>query len=225
MNAIKDKTFVLCIPGRHFSGEFMLNLVELIAFISKNGGKFKLSVQYLPIVNVARCKCLGADVGRGKNQKPFNGMYYDYILWIDSDIVFNENAFVKLLAMDKDIACGWYAQPSNSQDGSLMTPVVENANEEYFQKHMTYKFLSVKDLYKKKKPFKIDHNGFGWVLIKQGVFEAINYPWFAPRMQFVGAMQDLCSEDVAFCKDAQAAGYEIWLDPSCRVGHEKTLVI
>ena len=25
--------------------------------------------------------------------------------------------------------------------------------------------------------------GFGWVLIKKGVFETLPYPWFAPKMQ------------------------------------------
>jgi hypothetical protein len=38
-------------------------------------------------------------------------------------------------------------------------------------------------------------------------------------------VQDLCSEDVAFCLDAKNAGFEIWVDPKCRVGHEKTLII
>ena len=79
MDLVKDKTFVICVPGRNFSGEFMLNLIDLISFISRNNGKFKLSVQYHPIVNASRCKCLGADVSKGKKQAPFNGIKYDYL--------------------------------------------------------------------------------------------------------------------------------------------------
>jgi GT2 family glycosyltransferase len=225
MDLIAGKTFVICIPGRQFSSEFMLNLIELVAFISRHGGNFKLSVQYLPVINASRCKCLAADLANGKKQKPFNEIQYDYILWIDSDVIFNNDAFLKLLQMDKTIASGWYAQPSQALDGTMFTPVVEHADPEYFKKNITYKFMTVKDMSKKKKPFTVDHIGFGWVLIKQGVFETLEYPWFAPRMQTAGEFQDLCSEDVAFCLDAQKAGYEIWLDPACRVGHEKQLVI
>lgn len=203
----------------------MLNLIDLIDFISKNGGLFKLSIQYTPVVNFSRCKCLLGDVAKGKKQRPFENLKYDYILWIDSDIVFNPDNLEQLLQLQKDIACGWYAQPSQASDGSLFTPVVENADEKYFKQNHSYKFMTVKDLLKKPKPFTVDHVGFGWVLIKQGVFESLEYPWFAPKKQKIGTMEDLCSEDVAFCKDAQAAGYEIWLDPRCRVGHEKTLVI
>lgn len=225
MNSIKDKTFIICIPGRVFSSAFLLNLVDLLGFIGENGGLFKLSFQYSPVINISRCKCLMASVEKGKNQKPFDGLKYDYILWIDSDIIFNSDSFVKLLEMQKDIACGWYAQSSQSADGSLFSTVVEKADDLYFKKNKTYKFMTVKNFLTKTKPFTVDHVGLGWVLVKQGVFESLEYPWFAPKLQLIGEMQDVCSEDIAFCKDVQAAGYDIWVDPTCRVGHEKTLVI
>ncbi len=80
---------------------------------------------------------------------------------------------------------------------------------------------------KRKKPFTVDYTGFGWVLIKKGVFENLEYPWFAPKMQVFesGAVQDMCGEDVSFCLDAKEKGFEIWCDPRIRVGHEKTRVI
>ena len=81
----------------------------------------------------------------------------------------------------------------------------------------------------RQKPFTVDYSGFGWVMIKNGVFEneKLVYPWFAPKMQVFesGEVQDMCGEDVSFCLDAKEAGYEIWCDPRIRVGHEKTRVI
>lgn len=227
MNRIKGKTFVFCVPGRTFSSEFMLSFIELLSFISSNGGIFKLSVQYIPVVNASRCKCLGADVMRGKHQVPFGGkIKYDYLMWIDSDIVFTQKQFMELLDMNKDIASGWYAQPGTHSDGSSPTPVVETMADDFFNKHGFFEFLSSKNMEEKQKPFKADYIGFGWVLIKKGVFEKLEYPWFAPRMRYMeNDVQDLCSEDVAFCLDAKNAGFEIWVDPKCRVGHEKTLVI
>ena len=72
--------------------------------------------------------------------------------------------------------------------------------------------------------FTVDYTGFGWVLIKKGVFENLEYPWFAPKMQVFesGSVQDMCGEDVSFCLDAKEKGYDIWCDPRIRVGHEKT---
>ena len=72
-------------------------------------------------------------------------------------------------------------------------------------------------------PFTVDYTGFGWVLIKKGVFENLEYPWFAPKMQVFesGSVQDMCGEDVSFCLDAKEEGFDIWCDPRIRVGHEK----
>ena len=88
---------------------------------------------------------------------------------------------------------------------------------------------TIDSISKRKKPFTVDYAGFGWLLIKYGVFEHedMKYPWFAPKMQIFesGAVQDMCGEDVSFCLDAKEAGFEIWCDPRIRVGHEKTRVI
>lgn len=223
---LKDKTIVFCLPGNTYSGTFMMAFIDLLAYVSTQGAQFKISQQYSSMVNFARCKCAGADVTKGKNQKPFGGMDYDYMMWIDSDIVFNNEMFQKLVDMDKDISSGWYAQPGGATSGGLYTPVVETMDNEFFKEHGTYQFLTSEDMSKKTNPIKVDYIGFGWVLIKQGVFEKIEYPWFAPKFTKINDdIQDVCSEDVSFCHDAKDAEFEIWLDPTCRVGHEKTLII
>ena len=38
-------------------------------------------------------------------------------------------------------------------------------------------------------------------------------------------IRDMCSEDVAFCKNLKDAGYKITVNTQIRVGHEKRLVI
>lgn len=223
---LKDKSIIFCLPGNTYSGTFMMSFIELLGFISSQGANFKVSQQYSSMVNYARCKCAGADVTKGKNQKPFGGLEYDYMMWIDSDIAFNADLFMKLVEMDKDIASGWYSQPGGTSTGGLYTPVVEKMDNEYFKANGSYEFLTTETMTEKTDIFKADYIGFGWVLIKQGVFEKIEYPWFAPKLIQLGdGIQDVCSEDVAFCHDAKDAGIEIWVDPTCRVGHEKTLTI
>ena len=86
---------------------------------------------------------------------------------------------------------------------------------------------TVESMGKRNKPFTVDYTGFGWLLVKKGVFEGLEYPWFAPKMQVFesGAVQDMCGEDVSFCLDAKEQGIDTWCDPRIRVGHEKTRVI
>ena len=171
---------------------------------------------------------------------------YDYQLWIDSDIVFNSEKFWQLCDMavpaevvgqdeegnptwdeskERKIAAGWYS----TEDGKT-TSVAHWLDEDDFRNNggvMNHEMVD--SIAKRTKPFTVDYTGFGWVMIKKGVFEhpEMKYPWFAPKMQVFesGAVQDMCGEDVSFCLDAMDAGFKIWCDPRIRVGHEKMRVI
>ena len=126
---------------------------------------------------------------------------------------------------DRSIVAGWYC----TEDGKT-TSVAHWLEEDDFRSNggvMNHE--TIESISKRKKPFTVDYTGFGWLLIKKGVFEheGMPYPWFAPKMQVFesGEVQDMCGEDVSFCLDAKEAGFEIWCDPRIRVGHEKTRVI
>ena len=223
---IKGKTVVFCLPGRGVSYNFLKSFVSLCFDLVQSGASIQISQDYSSMVNFARCKCLGANVLRGADQLPWDGkLKYDYQLWIDSDIVFNVEKFYQLVLMDEKIASGWYC----TEDGKT-TSVAHWLDEDDFKGNggvMNHETLD--SIAKRKKPFTVDYAGFGWLLIKHGVFEdeGIKYPWFAPKMQVFesGAVQDMCGEDVSFCLDAKEAGFRIMCDPRIRVGHEKTRVI
>jgi hypothetical protein len=225
---MKGKSIVFCLPGRGCSFTFLKAFVQLCFDLVQNNMSIQISQDYSSMVNFARCKVLGANVLRGPNQVPWDGkLTYDYQLWIDSDIVFNTEKFWQLcdLALneegeEKEIVAGWYA----TEDGHT-TSVAHWLEEDDFRKNggvMNHE--NVEGISKRRKPFTVDYTGFGWVLIKKGVFENLEYPWFAPKMQVFesGAVQDMCGEDVSFCLDAKEAGFDIWCDPRIRVGHEKT---
>ena len=250
---VKGKQIVFCLPGRGCSYIFLKNFVQLCFDLVQNGNGIQISQDYSSMVNFARCKVLGANVLRGPKQIPWDGkLKYDYQLWIDSDIVFDTNKFWQLIDLatkdaettsevkDKDgkvvstelgvnddkvkeIVAGWYA----TEDGHT-TSVAHWLSEEDFAKNggvMNHE--TVESITKKRKPFTVDYTGFGWTLIKKGVFERLEYPWFAPKMQVFdsGNVQDMCGEDVSFCLDAKKEGMVTWCDPRIRVGHEKTRVI
>ena len=223
---LRGKSLVFCMPGRGCSYVFLKNFVQMAFDLVQHGVSIQISQDYSSMVNFARCKCLGANVLRGPDQIPWDGkLKYDYQLWIDSDIVFKTEQLLQLVLMDKDIAAGWYM----TEDGQT-TSVAHWLDEDNFRNnggvmnHETGETMS-----KRKKPFTVDYTGFGWVLIKNGVWEheEMKYPWFAPKMQVFesGDVQDMCGEDVSFSLDALEAGVEIWGDPRIRVGHEKTRII
>ena len=269
---VRGKTIVFCLPGRGVSYQFLKSFVGLCFDLVQSGAAIQISQDYSSMVNFARCKCLGANVLRGPDQKPWDGnLNYDYQLWIDSDIMFDAEKFYRLIdnaipkeartyeditqpvmtedgtakkdeegkvvtqvvgkniivdeTKEREIVAGWYC----TEDGRT-TSIAHWLEEGDFRKNggvMNHETLET--MSKRKKPFTCDYTGFGWVLIKNGVFEheQMKYPWFAPKMQIFesGEVQDMCGEDVSFCLDAIEAGFEIWCDPLIRVGHEKTRVI
>jgi GT2 family glycosyltransferase len=187
------------------------------------GGNFVICPGYSSMVNFARCRCLGADVNRGKNQKPWDGkLKYDYMLWIDSDIVFTTDDFVKLIDMDKDIASGWYV----TEDAFTVVIGHWLDDNAFIKNGGSMKYETVKTMNEKKENFTADYCGFGFVVIKNGVFESIDYPWFAPQLQVLNNnIQDMSSEDVSFCLEAKKKSYSIWVNPGVRVGHEKMRIL
>jgi hypothetical protein len=230
---MRGKSIVFCLPGRGCSFTFLKSFVQLAFDLVQNGMSIQISQDYSSMVNFARCKCLGANVLRGPDQIPWDGkLQYDYQLWIDSDIVFNTQKFWQLCDLavpvegeEKEIVAGWYS----TEDGRT-TSVAHWLEEDDFRSNggvMNHEMVD--GISKRRKPFTVDYTGFGWVMVKNGVFEhsEMKYPWFAPKMQIFesGAVQDMCGEDVSFCLDAIEAGFEIWCDPRIRVGHEKTRVI
>ena len=195
---MKGKAIVFCLPGRGTSYIFLKNFVQLCFDMVQNGMSIQISQDYSSMVNFARCKVLGANVLRGPKQIPWDGkLKYDYQLWIDSDIVFDTAKFWQLCDL---------ALPA---DGA--------------EKEITAGWYATEDGSTTSIAHWLEEDDFR----KNGVFEKLEYPWFAPKMQVFesGDVQDMCAEDVSFCLDAQEAGYEIWADPRIRVGHEKTRVI
>ena len=221
---------VFCIPGREFSRQFLLSWTQLLMECSKKGHEVMVSQHYSSVVHFARAQCLGGNVLAGEDQKPFQGQVeYDYIMWIDSDIVFSPDDFLKLLDSPHGVTCGSY-----SVDLQRLA-VVKEWDEEYFKKNGSFEFITP-DMVKGAKDLtgeryvEVAYAGMGWMLIKNGVLEDLKYPWFRSDMQTMTTddgktIIDVASEDVSFCRALKAANHPVMLDTDIRVGHLKLLVI
>ncbi len=154
---------VICVPGKSFSGDFLDRWTAFTANLLNSGFEVTFSRKYSPDIFICRNLCLGGDYKHGWEQQPFNGkILYDYILWIDSDILFKYSDFEKLLKRNVDICSGAYKM----QDGRY--PISKNWNlinpPEYMES------IEGEDL------IKVIFAGMGFMLVKYGVFEKIKYP-------------------------------------------------
>lgn len=213
---------IFCLPGKSYSGNFLMSWTALLNECLRRGIDIILSQRHNSNVYYVRAQCLGAGVLRGRHQKPFDGKIpYDYIMWIDSDQTFEPNQFFKLLSNKKDICGGLYLM-----DGGREFPVVKEWDTQYFEKEGTFKFLTPMDFPPDRSLMEVVYTGFGFLLVKYGVFESIEYPWFEPQMVTIGEnISDFASEDVSFCLKARKAGFKIHVDPTVIVGHEKSQIL
>lgn len=225
MEQYRGKTVVFCIPGRQFTNNFLLSWSDLFVWCLMNGINPLIVNRYSPNLYYVRNMCLGGNTILGTEQKPFNGsIKYDYLMWIDSDVVFTPQHFVELLKVDQPIVSGLYMTHDN-----IHYATVESMNDDTYRKTGAYKFLTREELSKKTKPFEVDYTGFGWMIIKYGVFEELEYPWFRPLWSDFSTsttkIEEFCMEDVAFCKLVKEKGYSIWVTPNAVVGHEKMMIL
>lgn len=216
---------VFCLPGPQFSGNFLSCWSELLVYCVSKGIQIGISQKYSCNIYYVRNMCLGGDVSRGKDQDPFDGkVAYDYIMWIDSDQIFTPQQFQKLLDRAEDIVAGIYKMSDNTHYA-----VCENWNEEFFKEHGHFKFLTPNDSSElelnSKGLAEVSYVGMGFMLVKKGVFESLEYPWFRPEFKKIGGAEDFTMEDVSFCLRAQRNRFKVYIDPSIIVGHEKTIVL
>jgi hypothetical protein len=121
----------------------------------------------------------------------------DYLLWIDSDQVFEPDALFRLMAHDKPIVGTNYATRH------LGTPTAFD--------------LSGKPIAHGSGLELVGAVGLGFCLMKTPILKRIPHPWFAVEVTPSGDLK--CGEDVHFCNQARAAGIPIHVDHDLTIGH------
>lgn len=233
----KGKKIIVALPGDSFSGDFLINLILLNNFLNSCGINISYANMRGSCIHKLRNECGGADVLNGLFQTPYStcGAHYDYILWIDSDIRFTNQNFVDLIEMDKDVCSGWYLQRDRRPACGFLMKQEDKYKKKppflLYDKNHIYTFLNDTEIEKRPEPYIIDWTGMGWMLIKKGVMEKIKYPWFDAKNVRVAKLEngadlyDSLSEDLSFELSLKEAGFDIWMNPKIRLGHEKVMVI
>ena len=141
---------------------------------------------------------------------------YNKLFWIDSDIEWTPNDFMKLYNSKHDVISGLYAL---DQTGTVAVGLTTDRGS--LRRVNKVEFLLHDE------PSEVGGVGFGFLCVKQGVFESIPRPWFLiGRMQWSedNAMRVNVGEDYSWCGRAQQHGYKIMVDPDVKVKHHKETI-
>jgi GT2 family glycosyltransferase len=206
---------IICTPGHSAMSSYTKSLLATIGELSKRGITWAWSSEYSSHVADAREMTLNGDNQNDPSeQRPFKGaITYDKLIWIDSDIAWTPEDFIKLYESDKDIISGAYLIAT----GDVM------AYKEKLGK--PYSYDEVKQM---TEPVEIYSAGFGFICFKSGIFEKMPRPWFQafPTETEIDGKPyvfNMLGEDISLCHRAKSLGFQIWLDPAVKVTHHKTI--
>lgn len=207
---------MICTPGHSVMSAYNKSLLATTAELNKKGITWGWSSEYSSHVGDAREVTLSGDRENDPlENKPFKGkLTYDKLFWIDSDIVWSPEDFFKLYESDKDIISGAY---------------LLSTGEVVAYEKLLHRPYTIEEVLEMKELRKIGGCGFGFIAVKQGVFESLSRPWFQST-QYHHVFEDgkeidfmIMGEDLSWCKRVQDNGYEIWFDPTVKVLHHKTM--
>lgn len=160
-------------------------------------GLYTAGLWILPRVQIANARTMLAEQAIKEG--------FSHILYIDDDMTPPPNLIQRLLSHKKDIvgALAFLRLPPFSPVFFRLEQHPEILNYEAM--------LDYRDHVNSKGLVKVDGVGFGACLIRTKVFPKIMKPWFWYGDQY--------GEDLFFCNKAMEAGFDIWGDANCEVGH------
>jgi len=215
---VGDNRVLIATPGHSAKMEYVKSLTKTLRELSANGIKYDFLSQYSSFVPTAR-----ELTALNKTQHDYSegvgvagGIEYKKIFWIDSDIEWEPDDFLKLFYSELDIVSGLY------QLDSAGTVAVNYPNERGVPTRVNKVEFLLHDL-----PVEVGGVGFGFVAIKHGVFEKMERPWFLiNRVQWEEGreMRVNVGEDYSWCANATRAGFKIFVDPLVKVKHHKEIV-
>src|SRR6266550_5599577 len=116
------------------------------------------------------------------------GIPFDWLLWLDSDMIFPDDALLQLISHDKDIVganyrtrtppYGYAGHYLDGDDSHLLEPGL----------------------------WQMGHLPTGVMLTRFEIYQKLDYPWFKPGLNYQPR------DDVYFCNLARDNGYKIWCD-------------
>ncbi len=126
----------------------------------------------------------------------------DWLLMVDDDQAFAPDALERLLSHNVDIVAALCLRRSEPYGPFCFSEEKDGIYRTLDLAHCPPELTSVAAV------------GTGMMLIRRNVFETLPEPWFT--------ITPNSGEDMLFCKEARRAGFEIYCDLGCPIGHLTT---
>ena len=212
-------TIAFCTPGSRFASEFMASWDDLKNYLIPAEINHYLYQRTGSDIYDVRNTIVSRNVQIPWEMMPcFKGVPYDYMMWIDSDIGFEPSDVMRLVESGKDLITGVCP----------MGPTMRCPAGEYgadANGWPTYKYLNIKAMQDMDEPFEIEWCGFGFLAIKKGVFESMEYPWFRSTFWKHMGRDSNPGEDIGFVLRAGLKGWKVWMHPGVKLTHSKDIVL
>lgn len=190
-------TIGICTGGT-VRAETVASLVSNIINLAQDGTPAGLLLQIGGYVDVNRNKIVETALKGGTT----------HIMFVDADMIFPDDGVAKLLKLDKDIVGANYNIRLDPTADTLSGPTVKML--------VDGKVVSMVNKDFPTELFKAYAIATGFMMIKADVFKKLNKPYFEAFQEANGKHH---TEDVEFCKRANDAGFEVWCDPTIKMGH------
>jgi len=209
------RNITFCLPGETFRFEWLSGLVDLCSQVGAAGWQIRLCFGYSTSCYTTRINISQDVIDGAAAARP------EYVFWLDDDNIVKPDAFLRLLAFldstpSADVVTGWCWIRQKERWGI-------SVGTEFWTDGVHLCPIELDQLFADNGRHKrIAHTGFPCVLMRYSVLEKLGPYAFMPVLR-----PDLptwfAGEDVAFCLRARDAGVEMWVDPSCKVAHLKTI--
>ena len=208
---------LIATPGENMVSAYVQALVDTTRVLNEKGISYQLLTKSGSFVPSTR-ELTATDTfsHNWETREIASGKYtYNKIIWIDSDIEWTPEDFLKLYYSDLDIISGLYQTNPN---GTVAVNLTDPLGRPTLVNKVHFLLWDV--------PVEVGGVGFGFVAMKNGVFEKMNRPWFKIRevqwdnLDFKVNM----GEDYSWCEGAKEAGFKIWVDPLVKLKHHKEII-
>lgn len=176
--------------------QFMQSLTALERKLMRDGVWFEECIISGTLVYMARDKLAGKAVNED----------FTHVLWLDSDMVFNDKLLEDLQMCKKPFVSCCY----NGRRPGFHSCIFKSIDLNHVERFEEYP----------REPFEIEGCGFGAVLMETDILRAVfnNFKTCFTPLSNLG-------EDIAFCFRARDLGYKLYAEPNCQLGHVGHIVI
>jgi hypothetical protein len=208
---------LIATPAPNFHPQFVESLVDTIRWLQSEGKTYKFLTKQSSFIPSGReLTALDQYENDWETREVGAGKYtYGKIFWIDSDISWDIEMFQKILESDLDIVGGLYQSNPNGQ----VACAIADSNGRPTLVRET-------DFFMQYDPVEVFGLGFGFIAMKQGVFENCDRPWFRIQGVVWDNLPFECNvgEDYSWCMNARKNGFKVMVDPTVRVRHHKEIM-